>query len=297
LDESDLIRQVKLLLQQRRGIHVNEQRLIVHDSWQHATLLRVAPPLLLANVLEEISAELQLDGTLHDQAVCNGKFQVTVLDTERAGLACFKLTPKDPQVKYKVHPNMSRNAYDTEDLLIHRNSNQFRLYNPVSLLKWQLKSSDLEFLPVELSFSATSSTCGTRAILEVELKNTRILIEDIRISFLSLAPTAKPPSLCDADFAPTAKPPSICNADVGEATFQDSALHWQIPALNVTESKARLTFSVDADPVSVKPDHFKALVRDHMQCPLEIIDCYQQGTNEHIKFECEVLQTYSLTLI
>jgi len=103
-------------------------------------------------------------------------------------------------------------------------------------LKWQLKSSDLEFLPVELSFSATSSTCGTRAILEVELKNTRILIEDIRISFLSLAPTAKPPSLCDAD--------------VGEATFQDSALHWQIPALNVTESKARLTFSVDADPSS-----------------------------------------------
>merc|ERR1712061_289143 len=108
------------------------------------------------------------------EAVCNGSFEVVALDA-KACLATFKLKPKASHFKYKVHPNLSKAAFQEEDLLCVRDpSKHVRLGHPTPLLKWQLKSNDISLLPFSLSYSATSSTQGSRAILEMELKNKSI---------------------------------------------------------------------------------------------------------------------------
>merc|ERR1719265_3008262 len=125
-------------------------------------MIRLAPPLLLVKIEEKIDVEFQADGTLYGEVVCTGSFELTSLDA-KAGLVSFRITPKDPRFKHKVHPNLSKKAFEEEDLLTVRSpSRRFSLYHPTPLLKWQLKSNSLDSLPVSLFSSTTHSTHGTR---------------------------------------------------------------------------------------------------------------------------------------
>jgi len=283
LDSHDLVRKLKSLLQERLGIPVCEQRLIMDESWQHATMVRVvAPPALLVKREEKVAVEFQADGTLCGEAICNGSFEVTSLDA-KAGPANFRFTPKDPQWKHKVHPFMKRAAFAEEDLLtpVHPSnpSRCLQLYRPTPLLKWHLKSDNTDSLPVSLFFSATHSTHGTRSVLEVELKHDNLVIEDVRISF-----------------SPSVGSPSNVDVDIGEVTRRGTQWLWQVPAFNANESKGRLEFCAAADAMSMAPIVFKAMSRCHALNPIELIECYNQETEERIVVESEAIQTYEIVL-
>lgn len=192
----------------------------------------------------------------------------------------FRITPKDPRFKHKVHPNLSKKAFEEEDLLTVRSpSHRFSLYRPIPLLKWQLKSNNPDSLPVSLFSSATHSTHGTRFVLDMELKHNDVVIEDIRISFPS-----------------SGIPPSNVNVDIGEAIFCNTQLLWQVPALNANDRKGRIEFCVAADAMPMAPVAFEAFSRTHVLKPIEILECYTQETEERIEFECETIQTYSIVL-
>merc|ERR1711972_8245 len=108
-----------------------------------------------------------------------------------------------------------------------------------------------------------------RSLLEMELKNKNVVIEDICVRF----PTSM-------------NPPSSMSTDMGEATFRDRQLLWRVPVLNASENTCNLELHDVADALQRGPIVFEALRRCHVWSPVEILECYNQETNEEIQFEC-----------
>jgi hypothetical protein len=118
-------------------------------------------------ITETITADLQVEGGLEGEIVCNGTFSVTVLDDKKADLACFKLAPQDPAFKYKVHPNLNKASHANNVLEVRDASKAFRANTPVPLVKYQFKTSDDGFLPVAITCWPTPSADGTQVVVEL----------------------------------------------------------------------------------------------------------------------------------
>lgn len=272
-DAQNLVQKLKSVLLDRVGVPICEQRLIVEDSWLHATMVRMSPPPLLVKVEESTTAELHADGTLIHEAVCSGSFEVTTLGAAKANRASFKLTPKDANFKYKVHPNMCRASWES-DLLKFRDARfAFQQYKPLPAIKYQLKSGEADVLPVGLARSID----GAAANLKVELKNKSIIVEDVRIKF----PQA-------------AEPLSIC-ANIGEAWFQDAHVHWHIPTLDLREGEGRLELRRADESGLITPVSFSATSR-HATWPVEILDCYSEEGLQQLELARENVHKYAFTL-
>merc|ERR1711879_325180 len=123
---------------------------------------------------ERVTADLALEGGMEGEASCTGQFQVTVLDVSKADLVSFKLNQQDTTFKYKVHPNLNKASYSNNSLEVRDSSKAFRANQPAPLLKWQMKSADEEFIPVQISCWPTASSDGTQMVIEFELTDTSV---------------------------------------------------------------------------------------------------------------------------
>lgn len=234
------------------------------------------------DIEEKVTATLQLEGGLVGEAECVGQFQVTVLDTAKADLVCFKLGAQDQDFKYKVHPNLNKQSHSNNILEVREPSRAFRANAPAPLVKWRLTTSNESFLPVSLTCWPQATADGTSITLQLELTDNLATLEDVHIRFPA-APSCKP---------------KILNVEAGEASYDQGAqqVHWYIPVVDQNDSDGSLEFSASADTASLLPYTFQAVVRGNTKCPMDIVECYHQSSNDPISYACVKSSTYSFTV-
>merc|ERR1719343_502971 len=139
-------------------------------------------------VKEKVTADLEIEGGLAGEATCNGSFEVTVLDPAKAALVAFKLAPQPQNFKYKCHPALNKASQAANVLEVRQGQAAFPSGGCV---KWQLKTSDDSFLPVNMSCWPTPTGDGTQMVLELELTDDKAVLENVMISF-PVPPSARP---------------------------------------------------------------------------------------------------------
>jgi hypothetical protein len=229
---------------------------------------------------ERITGELSLEGGLQGEAMCTGQFQVTVLDPSKADLASFKLNQQDQSFKYQVHPNLNKASYSNNALEVKDNTRAFRANQAAPLLKWQLKSTDEAFFPVQISCWPSSTAEGTQMVVELELTDMSAVLEDVRISFP----------------APASSRPSVCSASRGEFACDGNGVHWTIMQLDSVERSGTLEFVAAADHTSLVPGEFTATCRGKTRCPVEVLECYHLERREPISLGLTRSSVYQLKI-
>jgi len=244
----------------------------------------VNPLLEPASVMieEKITANLQLEGGIVGEAECLGQFVVTVLDTNKADLICFKLAEQDPKFKYKVHPNLNKASQANNILEVRDASRAFRADTPAPLLKWRYTSNKDEMLPIQLSCWPSTTSDGTQVVLEYELTDDSMTLQD-----------------CHARFpCPPNAQATVANTDNGEAQYEPHVqqLHWYIPVIDKSESSGSVEFSAKTDISMMLPFTFEATLSGKTMCPMTIVDCYHQENNSKIEYASEISTTYTFTV-
>jgi len=226
-------------------------------------------------VEEKITAELQVEGGLEGEVVCQWTFAVTVLDPAKAEQVAFKLAKQSQDFKYKVHPNLNKQLH-AQNILEARSDTSgktlavYQKDKTLPLLKWSLKTSDEAFLPVALTCWPMSTSDSIQMVLEIEWTDSKICcLEDVHVRFPA-GPSSKP---------------ITASADPGEATYDAGAqqVHWYIPVLE-QGSSANLDFTACADSTSLLPYTFEATRCGQTKCPMEILECYHQEKKDAIAF-------------
>jgi len=232
---------------------------------------------------EQIKAKLEVEGGLMGEVECMGDFKVTVLDTNKADLVCFKLAPQDQSFKYKVHPNLNKASHAQNILEVRDASKAYRANVEAPLLKWKLTSSNEDFLPINLSCWPSATNEGTTIVLEYEMTATDIALEDVHITFP----------------CPPSGRPVIASVEPGEAVFDagNHQVHWHIPQMDNNEGNSgTLEFTAAADTASLLPYQFVATRRGASKCPMDILECYHQERKEAIPYALTKTSTYLFTV-
>lgn len=233
------------------------------------------------DIEEKITADLQVEGGLDGEAVCTGQFQVTVLDASKADLAAFRLAPQNQDFKYKIHPNLNKTSHANNILEVREASRAYRANAPVPLVKWQYKSSNEDFLPVQISCWPSTTADGTQIVLELELTDLSVTLEDVQIRFPAAASSR----------------PQISSVEPGEATYDgQSEVCWKIPVLDKNEANGNLEFVAKTGSASLLPFTFDAVRRGATKCPMEILECYHMEKKDPIGFACEKSCNFSFRI-
>lgn len=233
-------------------------------------------------ISENVTANLQLEGGLVGEAECLGQFVVTVLDTSKADLICFKLAEQDQKFKYKVHPNLNKGSHSNNILEVRDASKAFKANTPAPLVKWRYTSNKEEMLPIQLSCWPSATADGTQVVLEYELTDESMTLQD-----------------CHARFpCPPNAQATVSSADNGEAQYEPHVqqLHWYIPVITKNESSGSVEFSAKTDISMMMPFSFEATVVGKTMCPMSIVDCYHQASNSKIEYAAEISTTYTFTV-
>jgi len=228
-------------------------------------------------IQEKVSAVVEAEGGLNGEATCNGSFDVTVLDHAKADLVCFKLAPQSQEFKYKVHPSLNK-ASQAKNILEVRDGQAS--FPTGGCLKWQLRTSDDSFLPVTMSCWPTPTGDGTQMVLELELTDSKAVLENVVISFPASA----------------AARPTVTSASPGEAEHSGSMVVWRIPTFDANDGSGTLEFTAAADAASLLPASFTAIVTGSTRCPMDILECYHQARKDAIDFVCEKRVLYDITI-
>lgn len=231
---------------------------------------------------EQIKARLEVEGGLNGEAECIGDFKVTVLDTAKADLVCFKLSPADSSFKYKVHPNLNKQSHAANILEVRDATKAYRANMEAPLLKWQLKSSNDDFLPISLSCWPSQTADGTTIVLEFEMTDDSINLEDVHVVFP----------------CPPSGRPNILSAEPGEAVYDagNQQVHWHIPSIDRGSSSGTMEFTASADTASLLPYQFVATRRGQTKCPVEILECYHQERKDAITYALTKNCTYTFVV-
>jgi len=231
---------------------------------------------------EKVVANLQSEGGLVGEADCQGMFQVTVLDAQKADLVCFKLGKQDQEFKYKVHPNLNKQSHANNILEVREPSRAFRANTPAPLVKWRYTTNKEAFLPISIACWPTTTAEGTQIVVELELTDTEITLENVHIRFPA-APSSKP---------------NVSSAEPGEAVYESASgeVHWHIPVLDTNDGNGTLEFSAAADLASLLPASLEAWWRGQTKCPMDIVECYHQERKDAIDYACERFCKYELTI-
>merc|ERR1719335_1850282 len=213
------------------------------EEQQAAAAAPAVNPLLdpvSVQIEEKITANLQLEGGIVGEAECLGQFMVTVLDTAKADLVCFKLAEQDPRFKYKVHPNLNKASQANGILEVRDATKAFRANTPAPLVKWRYTSNKEDILPISIACWPSSTADGTAIVLEYELTDTSMTLQDCHARF-PCPPNAKP---------------QITTVDNGEAQYEAASqqVHWYIPVIMNDQPNGTLEFSASTD-ISVDSIH------------------------------------------
>jgi hypothetical protein len=222
-------------------------------------------------IVEQISAKMEVEGGLSGELEIVGDFKVTVLDPNKADLVCFKLTPQDQSFKYKVHPNLNKQSHTNNILEVRDASKAYRANVEAPLLKWRMTSTNEDHLPISISFFSSQTPEGTQINLEYEMTANDICLEDVHITFP----------------CPPSGRPAIASAEPGEAVYDagNQQVHWHIPSIDSNDgSSGNLEFIAAADIASLTPYQFEAVRRDKTKCPMDILECYHQERKDAIPY-------------
>jgi hypothetical protein len=248
------------------------------DAPEPAKFNPLADPVKV-DIDEQIKAKLEVEGGLTGEVECVGDFKVTVLDTSKADLVCFKLAPQDQSFKYKVHPNMNKASHAQNILEVRDASKAYKANMEAPLLKWRLTSSNEDFLPITLSCWPSQTAEGTTIVLEYELTATDVCLEDVHITFP----------------CPPSGRPCIVSVEPGEAVYDagNQQVHWAIPSMDKGEgTTGTLEFTAAADTATLLPFQFLATRRGMTKCPMEILECYHQERKDVINYALSKTSTY-----
>lgn len=230
------------------------------------------------DIEETVKAKLQLEGGLEGEAECVGAFSVTVLDTAKADLVCFKLENVDKEFKYKVHPNLNKASFDQNVLEVRDKSRAFRANQAAPLVKWRAASTKEAFLPITLSCWPQATADSTQMVLEFELTDDSVSLEDVKICFPA-APQSRP---------------QIQSAEPGEAIYDPAGqVVWHIPVIDKNDSSGTMEFTASTDQASLLPYTFTAVRRGKTKCPMEIAACYHQESQDKIDVAIEKSSVYT----
>jgi hypothetical protein len=232
---------------------------------------------------EQIKAKLEVEGGLMGDVEIMGDFKVTVLDTNKADLVCFKLAPQDQSFKYKVHPNLNKQSHANNILEVRDASKAYRANQEAPLVKWKLTSTNEDHLPLTLSCWPSQTAEGTTIVLEYEFTASDISLEEIHITFP----------------CPPSGRPAIASAEPGEAAYDQGnhQVHWHIPSMDAKEgSSGTLEFTAAADQASLLPFQFMAVRRGACKCPMDILECYHQEKKDAITYALTKTSTYIFTV-
>merc|ERR1719335_454921 len=255
------------------------------EEAQQAPAAPVVNPLLdpvSVNIEEKFTANLHLEGGLVGEAECLGQFVVTVLDTAKADLVCFKLAEQDARFKYKVHPNLNKASQANGVLEVRDASKAFRANTPAPLVKWRYTSNKEDILPISISCWPSSTADGTAVVLEYELTDTSMQLQDCHVRFP----------------CPSNAKAQITNVDNGEAQYEpaNQQLHCYIPVITHDQPSGTLEFTAATDISVLTPFTFEATLQGRTLCPMNITECYHQGRGDAISYSGQVSSTYSFTV-
>lgn len=227
------------------------------------------------SITEKIAADLEVEGGIDGEATCNGALEVTVLDHAKADLVCFRLAPQSQDYRYKVHPNLNKASY-ANNLLEARQG----AFPAGGCLKWNLKTSNDDFLPITLSCWPTPTSDGTKVVIELELTDMNVSLENVLISFPATASSK----------------PSVSNCSPGKAEPKDGRIVWFILAFDKSEPNGTLEFTANADMASLLPGSFVGTQVGTTKCPMTILECYHQERKDPIEYLCDKKTTYELKI-
>jgi hypothetical protein len=200
-------------------------------------------------VIEEtVEARFESEGGLNGDVSVNGKFECTVLDTSRAELVTFALTPQDEAhpFKYKTHPHMSKDAYTKNNTLqVKDPARPYRADMAVALVKWQLKSQDEECVPLTVTVWPSPEASGTTVIVQFELSDDTRRFDNVQVRI----PCANAASA------------QVKNADCGETSAGPDFILWALGELSADNSNGALEVFVPGgrDPDAFLPVQVRAL--------------------------------------
>lgn len=233
---------------------------------------------LNVEIEEKITANLSLEGGLNGQIQYSGCFQITVLDTAKAGLACFKIPPADPSFKFRAFPNLNKASHQHNVLEVKDPARAFSANEVNRLLTWNMNSTSEDLLPVGVvCWPTQSSDGGTHFVLEYDLQDKSVVLENVVLQF-----------------APSSAKATITNVDTGEAAYfsDKEQLVWKIPVIDADEPTGTLECSVAADQSAVLPITFEATRPNYTRCPMEVLECYHQEKKDPISYTFNKFSTY-----
>eukprot|EP00397_Hematodinium_sp_SG-2012_P021131 GEMP01021808.1.p1 GENE.GEMP01021808.1~~GEMP01021808.1.p1 ORF type:complete len:523 (-),score=108.43 GEMP01021808.1:904-2472(-) len=231
---------------------------------------------------EHVRANLQAEGGLNGDIEVQGKFDVLVHD-QKADRVCFQLGDlTEGTFKYKSNPLLNKQS-QAKGLLEPRDptKSSYALNVPKSLIKWLMKSTDEDHLPITLSCWPSPTPDGASIVLEYELTNSNITLTDVHIRFP-----------CPARACADVDAPDIGQADYDEGAQQ---VHWYIPRIDANENSGMLEFSAKCDADSLMPFTFEAESKQLM-APVGIKRCFHQTRNDDIHYALNAIVHYGFTI-
>mmetsp|Transcript_2466 Transcript_2466/g.6892 ORF Transcript_2466/g.6892 Transcript_2466/m.6892 type:complete len:513 (+) Transcript_2466:124-1662(+) len=182
-------------------------------------------------VMEESVSVEQGDGGVRLEL----KGDLSIIVNDPSSSKVFTVMKKSPNksYQYKIHPNVDKNRFNKEGVLILRNPDRpLPTSTSLGLLKWRLLSTDEFDLPLSVSCWPAQGAGGkTSCTLECELLQKHLNLEYIEVHIP----------------VPGGAAPNVDRAD-GSYDFDDATgtLIWQIPSLNEGTTSSSMEFAVTA---------------------------------------------------
>jgi len=174
---------------------------------------------------EKVNATLIHEGSVSVEV--KGDLVVLVNDPKCGRILTIVNKPTNPSIQYKTHPNIDKNRFTKESVLVLKNPNRpLPSGTPLGVLKYRMTSAREEDLPLSVTCWPSDAGDGTTICnLEVELQQKHMQINGVEV------------------YIPSPVPPSVEGAE-GMCRYGDGVLAWKIPTLNAASPSASLEFRV-----------------------------------------------------
>lgn len=184
---------------------------------------------------EKIQANIGRDGDVNRFDVA-GFVHLHVTDEETAKIK-VKLNNNDSRgVGLKTHPNIDKKLWQNTGVIALKNQEKpFPCGQDVGVLRWNLKSTDEEMLPLTINCWPNDTGSGSCDVnIEYELQADNLELQDVSIAI----PT---PSGCGA--------PVVGECD-GNYNFdaKKNLLIWTLPLIDSSNSTGQMEFSMPSNP-------------------------------------------------
>jgi hypothetical protein len=218
---------------------------------------------------ETVKGTLMSEGGLKGEVDIQGQLVVTVVDTSKAELVAFKVSPTDAKYKFKVNPILNKASHASNILEVKDPARGYRAGVEAPLLKWRFGAADEALCPLTLSCWPSPSADGLNLVIEFELTDDSVDLKDVKFKIP----------------APAAASPEVVSVSSGECGYDqgNECVVWNIEHVHGDENSGTLELSAGCDASQVFPLTVEAM-RDSTHLNLEILEAYHMTTKDPIKY-------------